>query len=193
MRSGFHASGLYYTVPRDLLRRSFACHPGTCFVYDDAASQLLSIVLSRATGAPAADFARKRFFRPLGITDSRWSWPATREGDTVGAGGLSLTARDMARVGVLLLHMGRWRGHQLVPASYISAATSPQVELPSRPGAAYGWQFWVFPDGFAAIGRGGQAINVIPRSDLVVVTRGDIDAPDTDLEALVQAVIGATR
>jgi CubicO group peptidase (beta-lactamase class C family) len=165
-----------------ILARSLANDPGQSFAYDGGASHLLSVVLTQATGMPADEYARKRLFRPLGIRDSRWTWDRETQGNADGASGLSLRARDMARIGQLVLQHGRWNGRQLVPSDYIGEATQTQesARFPAGgPLLGYGYQFWTLPPhGFAAIGFGGQSIAVFPAPDLVVVTRGAI----TDIE-----------
>jgi CubicO group peptidase (beta-lactamase class C family) len=87
-----------------ILARPLASDPGQSFAYDGGASHLLSVVLTRATEMPADEYARKRLFRPLGIPDSRWSWDRDTKGNAEGPTGLSLHARDMARIGQLLLN-----------------------------------------------------------------------------------------
>jgi len=118
MRAGLTATSDYLR-PRDALRLSLTCDPGTCFIYNEIDSHLLSSVLARTTGMSAAELARTHLFAPLGIGASRWSWPADAAGASFGGSGLALLARDMARIGYLLLRGGRWGGHQIVPAGYV--------------------------------------------------------------------------
>jgi len=58
---------------RFIWQRPMACEPGRHFSYDDAALQLLSIILSRVTGTSAAEYAKRELFEPLGI------WPDTAQ------------------------------------------------------------------------------------------------------------------
>jgi CubicO group peptidase (beta-lactamase class C family) len=161
---------------RAILARPLAAEPGRRFAYDGGATHLLSVVLTKATGMPADEYARTRLFRPIGIPDSRWSWDQETQGNAEGPTGLSLHARDMARIGYLLLHNGRWNGKQIVPSGYVREATRvhESAQFPAGgPLLGYGYQFWtVRPQGFAAIGFGGQSSAVFPKRDLVVVTKG---------------------
>ena len=206
MRAGFgaddpYATPLFESAPNwmsAILARPLVTQPGTTFAYDGGATHLLSVVLTKAVGLTADKYARERLFRPLGIPDSRWRWERDAQGNAEGPTGLSLRARDMARIGYLLLHAGRWNGNQVVPADYVRDATAMQERaqfLAGGPPLGYGYQFWTLrPEGFAAIGYGGQTIAVFPKLDLVVVTRGSIDAIDPNgLFRLLADVAGTAR
>ena len=93
-----------------------------------------------------------------------------------------ITARDMARLGLLWLHEGRWRDRQLVPKEWVREASrvAPMIvgNCP-REQWAYGYGMWsneygvLWPDlpkdAFASAGAGGQHIWMCPSLDLVVV------------------------
>jgi CubicO group peptidase (beta-lactamase class C family) len=106
----------------------------------------------------------------------------------LGSGGQKLTATDLARLGRLWLRRGRWNGHQLVPASWLAAATSRHVTPPDG-GFDYGYHFWAMTaaghPAYAALGSGGQVVEVIPDLDLVAVVQSTSpsdpnDSTDTD-------------
>jgi CubicO group peptidase (beta-lactamase class C family) len=170
------------------------------FLYSSAGSHLLSAILSQATGRSLLDYARQELFDPLGIItrpaptviavpvhspqwprmeaayrSARFVWPVDPAGHYTGMGGLKLTALDMAKLGELWLHHGRLGTRQLVPAAWITAATTPHVHTGFTFGEDYGYQFWVSTinghRAFAALGFGGQIIEVVPDLDLVVVTQ----------------------
>ena len=95
---------------------------------------------------------------------------------------MRISARDMARLGLLWLNWGRWRGRQLVPEEWLREATrtAPMiVENCPREEWAYGYGFWtnehglLWPDlpreTYAALGAGSQSICMFPSLDLVVV------------------------
>jgi CubicO group peptidase (beta-lactamase class C family) len=87
------------------------------FYYNSMSPQVLSIILTRTTGLKARDFAMKRLFQPLGIPEVRWFQV---DGYSLGAFGLELTTRDLAKIGYLLLNEGRWDGRQIVPAAWVA-------------------------------------------------------------------------
>jgi len=140
---------------------------------------LVSASLTRATGRSAFDLAREKLFQPLGITDV--TWPADPDGVSRGFADLRLEPRDLAKLGYLWLHHGRWEGKQIVPAAYLDDALSPHATV--QPGIQYGYGLWLYPGhtpfDFEANGRGGQRITVIPQLNaVVVVTGGGMDAND---------------
>jgi hypothetical protein len=135
--------------------------PGTRWVYCSPATHLLTAVIQRATGMSALDFAREQLFDPLGISDVIWS--ADPQGIIRGYGDMRLTPHDTAKLGYLYLNQGQWDGRQLLPASWVAAATRPLQEN------GYGYLWWLSPDFYSARGRGGQWIIVAPDKNMVLV------------------------
>jgi CubicO group peptidase (beta-lactamase class C family) len=153
---------------RHMLNLPMVAEPGTKFSYCSGCTNLLSAVLQEATGMTAREFGEEALFRPLGISDLRWeSDPA---GISIGGWGLFLTPRDMAKLGFLYLHDGEWDGHQIVSAGWVKEATRKHTATDGTLG--YGYQWWTYPswDAYAALGRDGQTIFVIPGADVIVVT-----------------------
>lgn len=151
--------------------------PGTHFLYNTAATDMLGIIVEKVTGESLRDYLQPRLFGPLGITDLRWT--KLLEGFNDGGIGLSLRTEDFARFGQLLLQKGRWRGRQVVPAEWIEAATS--IQTGSRTGPAsdasqgYGFQFWRGRHNtYRADGAFGQFCLVLPEQDAVVVITSGI-------------------
>jgi Cu-Zn family superoxide dismutase len=153
-----------------------ACDPGTCYEYNSGGVHLLSVILQKVTGQTEADYVQTRIFDPLGI--ARPAWRQSPQGETAGAFGLMLTARDAAKLGFLYLNDGNWDGRQLVPAAWVATSTTLHSSGTSPSGinlglAGYGYLWWVtnvagFP-AFFALGYGSQVIYVVPGLDLVVV------------------------
>jgi CubicO group peptidase (beta-lactamase class C family) len=160
-----------------MLNRPVKYPPGTHFRYDGVGSDLLAVVLSHAIKQDAADFARRKLFDPLQI--SNYSWPSDTEGYLHGEFGLLLTARDMAKIGLLYLHHGRWGDRQIVSEAYVQDSTRRHNDGgPPAKAAGYGYQWWITrtgtgADGFAALGLNGQLIYVVPELDLVMVTSAE--------------------
>jgi len=100
-------------------------------------------------------------------------------------GGLRLSVRteDIARFGQLYLQKGQWQGKQLLPASWVEAATARQMSNGSSPSSdwdqGYGYQFWRSRHGFyRGDGAHGQYCLVLPQYDAVVaITSGTRDMP----------------
>jgi CubicO group peptidase (beta-lactamase class C family) len=144
--------------------------PGSKFEYCTGCSHVLSAILQQKTGMKTEEFAEKELFEPLGISD--YAWETDRSGVTYGGWGLSLTPRDMAKLGYLYLHNGMWDGKQIVSAEWIKAATSARARTDSKVVSEYGYQWWLYPalDAYTALGRDGQTILVVPKLNLIVVT-----------------------
>ncbi len=144
--------------------------PGVQFHYDTDAVNLLSVILTRATRQNSLTFAEQNLFGPLGITD--FTWIADSNG-SLDADALALTARDMARIGLLYLRDGRWGDRQIVPRDYVANSTARHNEGSRPVQAGYGYLWWVRPtkaglDAFFASGKNSQLIYVVPKLDLVV-------------------------
>jgi CubicO group peptidase (beta-lactamase class C family) len=99
----------------------------------------------------------------------------------------------MAKLGYLYLHEGAWNGKQVVPAAWVRNSTAPHITAGSS--MQYGYQWWISPQGkwFAALGRFGQSIFVVPSLDLVVVFTAKIESNDPEVELLVKYIMPACR
>lgn len=161
---------------RSILAQPVEHEPGTHFVYNTGATYLLSAILHRLTGQRLLDYLTPRLFAPLGITHA--TWEQDPEGIDAGGFGLSVTTEEMAAFGQLYLQEGVWAGEQLVPAEWVAAATSRQVDSGPHDWPewqqGYGFQFWRSRYGaYRADGAFGQYIVVWPEKDLVVaITSG---------------------
>jgi CubicO group peptidase (beta-lactamase class C family) len=92
-----------------------------------------------------------------------------------------LSARDLARFGLLFARGGRWQDQQIVPHGWVIESTRPYST--TERGGGYGYMWWVaangkfypnvtLPDGaFSANGSRGHKVLVIPQWDLVIVHR----------------------
>ena len=163
-----------------MLDRPMMAEPGSKFEYCSGGMHLLSGIISEITGSSELEFARRELFQPLGIEDV--IWPSDPQGVSTGWGDLHLRPRDMAKIGYLWLHQGRWEGRQIVPADWLQAATQAHSH-PGGENVEYGYGFWVYPHRnpieYEALGRGGQRITVTPAENRVVVfTGGDFEPGD---------------
>ena len=146
--------------------------PGTVFVYNSGATYMLSAILQKLTGERLLDYLRPRLFEPLGATEA--TWEVSKEGITTGGWGLSLNTESLASFGQLLLQRGQWDGRQLVPAEWIDAATSKQVDNSNQDNPdwqqGYGYQFWrARHGGYRGDGAFGQYCLILPEYDAAVI------------------------
>jgi CubicO group peptidase (beta-lactamase class C family) len=153
---------------RWMLNRRVAYPRGTHFRYDGIGSDLLAVVLSKAIKQDAGEFAKRKLFDPLGIAN--YTWYADSEGYLHGESGLHLTARDMAKIGVLYLQHGRWGEKQIVSDSYVRDSTTRHNDGGPPLHAGYGYQWWISKNGnvFFASGKNSQFISVTPNRNLVL-------------------------
>lgn len=165
---------------RYALSRPFAHEPGREFTYNGGSTQVLAAVVSRATKTPLRDYARNALFGPLGIT--RFEWLGDLAGMPSAASGLRLRGRDLAKVGSLYLHGGRWNGKQVIPEDWVERSTRRHFRFRPRTGSdaggefgySYFWWYNCYPtaagviEARAAVGNGQQRIYVLPGLDMVV-------------------------
>ena len=154
-----------------MLHRPVKYQPSTHFRYDHVGSDLLAIVLSKAIRQDAGKFAQQRLFGPLRIAN--YTWPADSDGYLHGEDGLALTARDMAKIGVLYLRHGRWADKQIVSDAFVRDSTTKHNDGGPPVKAAYGYHWWINTtkthlEAFFASGKKSQLIYVVPKLDLVV-------------------------
>jgi CubicO group peptidase (beta-lactamase class C family) len=91
-------------LARVALDRPLAAAPGTRWRYSSSDPQILAALVRRVTGRSALEFARAELFQPLGITEL--VWPADAAGTSLGASGLQMRPRDLAKLGYLYLMDG---------------------------------------------------------------------------------------
>ena len=165
--------------------------PGDDFNYCSGCSHVLSAIIQAKTRMNTRDFAEKELFRPLGITDVRWD--ADSQGIPIGGWGLQITPRDMAKLGYLYLRDGVWEGRQIVSSAWVKAATEKHTSTDGPLG--YGYQWWTYPHwgAYAALGRYGQMIFVVPDLDLIVVTTAAADGHDAIFGLIDQYIVPAAQ
>ncbi len=153
--------------------------PGTFYAYNTGGSHLLSVIVEAVTGDTTIRYADKRLFGPIGINRPRWQ--RSPEGPVCGGFGLELTARELARFGLLALRSGEWDGAQLVSPDWFAAATTYQSSGDSTGYAAYGYQWWVIPESpygaYFGLGFGSNYLYIAPALDLIVVVLKGFETP----------------
>jgi len=161
---------------KDFLAQPVPHKPGTHFLYNTSATYMLSAIMQKVTGTTVLDYLRPRLFNPLGIENPEWE--TSPQGISLGGYGLNIKTEDIARFGQLYLQKGKWNGEQLVPASWVEAATARQTSNGSDPKSdwdqGYGYQFWRARHGaYRGDGAFGQFCIVMPDQDAVIaITSG---------------------
>jgi CubicO group peptidase (beta-lactamase class C family) len=187
---------------RYVLQRPVVTAPGSQFNYNSGTSHLLSHILTQATGQSLEQFTRQHLLQPLGI--SRFNWERLNDGLTNGAAGLTLTARDLAKVGLVLQQQGRWQSQQLIPASWLLQAAELSQPRASTLGGltlhGYGRQWWLGSSNNAALqlawGYGGQLLLTVPQYQLTIVVLQNFQAgiaaqSDSAMQTVRQHILSA--
>ena len=166
--------------------------PGSYFLYNNWDFNVAGYIFEKQTGLDIFDAFQRDIAGPTGMQDFDRSLQKKEADDPklskYPAYRFSLTTRDMARIGQLMLQNGKWNGKQVVPADWIRTITSivTPMEQINPPSAryyshgllwAYGYMWWVWDDhgsdgplrgAYTALGNVGQFITVLPAYDLVV-------------------------
>jgi CubicO group peptidase (beta-lactamase class C family) len=149
--------------------------PDTVWHYAGLNTDLLGLIVARATHHTLADDASEKLWKPMGAeADATWAIDAS--GQEIGYCCFNATLRDWARLGLLLADGGAAGGRQIIPRDWIQAATSYTADAPFAPNPrryyGYGYQVWLLPGDrhqFVLIGIHGQMLFVDPATRLVLV------------------------
>ncbi|MEO9214676.1 MAG: serine hydrolase [Rhodanobacter sp.] len=145
---------------------------GTHWNYNTAETDLLGILVRRATHRSLAAYLAQTIWQPYGMaTDAYWIRDECDGSDT-GGSGLSATLGDYARLGQFMLDGGRIAGKPVVARAWLEGALHRQENV-DEPDRGYGYLWWTDNDGsYAAIGIFGQMVYVDPARQLVIAQVG---------------------
>ena len=154
---------------------------GSVFNYASAETDMLALVMRGATGENLSAYLQPRLWQPMGAASSGL-WRTDATGLERASGNFNATARDYARLGILLSNDGRRPDRpdmgDIIPRDFVVEATDwkqhPPAFAPKKatPYYGYGYQVWTFPGAqrrFALLGVYGQSIFVAPAQKLVLV------------------------
>jgi CubicO group peptidase (beta-lactamase class C family) len=220
---------------REVLRRLRFLRPASSFraryAYTNFGYTAAAVAAARAAGRPWEDLAAERLYRPLGMRSTssrfadyaaarnrallhvraggRWVAKYVRDPDAQSpAGGVSSTARDLARWMRLQLAGGKFGGRQLVAARALAETHRPQVvSSPPRDPAAdragfygLGWNVTYDGQGRVRLGHSGgfdlgaaTAVTLLPSEGLgiAVLTNGSpVGLPEALSASFLDLVLG---
>lgn len=205
-RSGvFHAASnsgdyLEYAPPRG------SVSPGAYWLYSNWDFNAAGYIFEREAGRNIYNELEEQLAVPLQMQDWRRdlqakdSDPARSRYD---AYAMWFSTRDMARLGLLMLRGGKWKGRQIIDASWVEELTRQRTpcsevnaHIPAYRGApfclGYGYMWWLWErapndgmvGGYSALGSLGQSITVFPKIDTVIAYKTkDAYERDTPFEA----------
>jgi CubicO group peptidase (beta-lactamase class C family) len=209
--NSFFSRGTRYNFGDDfngmILELGLVDPPGTRFEYNNEETNLLGMVIERATGQRYASYLAEKIWQPLELADA--DMYLDRAGGSV-MKSCCIFSRpyDWAKLGQLVLNRGRYKGRQIIPTGWIDAMITPSVLA-----HYYGYQTWlgdgyvepgssapagsdraVAPDGYLTddmivfLGFGGQRVWISPRHELVIV-RGTARWPVSWVETRIPNLI----
>jgi CubicO group peptidase (beta-lactamase class C family) len=138
MRSGIRFREGYYNLKDDAIKLGFRSNilkhslklvieqePGKEFQYRSINTQLLALILERATGNKVSAYLQEKIWQPLGAEyNATWNVDSKRHKQEIAFAGLNATARDFAKLGQLYLQHGKWKERQIVGEDLIATVAS---------------------------------------------------------------------
>ncbi|MEO8412628.1 MAG: serine hydrolase [Ginsengibacter sp.] len=178
---------------RGFLETPIVHEPGTQFLYNSLGTYMLSAIVQKVTGQNTLAYLKPRLFDPLGIQGM--DWETDMQGINTGGWGLRLKTEDMAKFAELFLQKGKWNGRQILPASWVEAASTIKIiQDPNAPQSkkdssdwlqGYCYQMWrCRHNAFRGDGAYGQFMIVMPDQDAVLA----ITAETADMQEEINLV-----
>jgi CubicO group peptidase (beta-lactamase class C family) len=193
-RSGIYIPALGESAHMTATRPRRHSHPpGTFWYYNNWDFNALGTIFQQETETPIFKDFEKRFAVPLQMEDfdvkhCRYLSSADYENGPLSPHRYYLfrvSARDLARFGLLFLRQGRWRDRQIVSSAWVKESTASHSKI--GPDTGYGYMWWTgsregfFPNvkikdhSYYAAGWGGHWIFVLPYRKLIIVHRVNTD------------------
>lgn len=181
MKSAVYLPAVYSpsNPPGSHLPERCSADPGEQFVYHNWNVNALTAVFEHETGQLFQDAFWRDIVRPLEFDDTGRAtlrYVVSPAESNLRGMTAALSARDMARVGLLMLRDGRWGGNHVIPARWLERMRTPQHRFPQ--GHAVGWMVWLPAEErlrelgtFIISGSGLNAVLMVPKRNLVFVHR----------------------
>jgi len=189
MSSGMDWSEKYYSVINitsesyftdDLrsviLRQKIIDKPGQSFRYSSGDTQLLGMVIEKATGVSLTEYLTEKFWNPMGAENTAlWQLDSDEFSMEKAYCCIASTARDFARFGKLYINKGLWVDQEILDSSFVELATKPVFE--SSPYYGYGWWLYNYEGKkvFTMNGHRGQFVISFPDENIIIVRQGDFN------------------
>jgi CubicO group peptidase (beta-lactamase class C family) len=138
------AAKYYYgrNLPKYVAKMKVAQAPDQEFDYISGNTQLLGMIVARATKRPLAQYLQEKIWQPLGMEfDASWSLDSRRHDTEKAFCCLNARARDFAKFGRLYLNKGVWEGRQVVPRAWVEASAYAHSTTAGNY-FMYGYQWW---------------------------------------------------
>jgi CubicO group peptidase (beta-lactamase class C family) len=152
--------------------------PGALFHYNNWDFNALGTIFERRTGRSVFDALAENLAAPLGFQDfdpGRQRLLGRPDVSEHLAHHFFLSARDLGRLGAMMLQQGQWDGRSVVPAQWVAESTSVQVDRGAGVQLDYGYLWWLprllGRGAFLAIGNFGQYLLCVPPGLVIVHLR----------------------
>lgn len=147
--------------------------PGKSYKYLSGNTELLGMVIEKATGKTMAQYLSDNFWKPMGAEhEALWQIDSEVGGLEKAYCCVASNARDFARFGKLYKDYGNWNGKQLLDSSFVVKSVTPR--FPESPEYGYGW--WLLDHMgkhfFMMRGHLGQYVMVEPDDNIIIVRLG---------------------
>ncbi|WP_044401508.1 serine hydrolase [Lacinutrix sp. Hel_I_90] len=151
--------------------------PGQAFKYASGDTQMLAMVIEKATGKKMYDYLAESFWKPLGSEHPTLWQVDSDENDLVKAYCcIASNAKDFARFGKLYKDHGKWNGKQVLDSAFVAKSLKP------RHSKMYGYGWWLKThkgkDFKMMRGHLGQYVIVQPEDNVIIVRLGHQKSPD---------------
>lgn len=153
--------------------------PGKAFKYSSGDTQMLAMLIERASGKKIYNYLTESFWKPLGSEHPTLWQLDSEDHDMVKAYCcIASNAKDFARFGKLYKDHGKWNGKQLLDSAFIAKSVTPRFA--DSPEYGYGWWLKTIGDKnfFMMRGHLGQYVIVEPADNVIIVRLGHQKSPD---------------
>lgn len=166
---------------------------GEAYQYQDPNTELLGLIVEKATGEKLADYLEDKIWKRVGAENDAF-WMSGPDGFAVASGGLNISTRDLARIGLVILNDGKnYLGEQIIPKAFLDAiwkgndtvrtAWKLGKEAALAPDGWYKDQFRVFNikghKFLVMVGIHGQVVAVEKNSGVVIAMNGGYPQTET--------------
>ena len=147
--------------------------PGQSFEYSSGDTQLLAMVIEKATGKKLYNYLSESLWIPLeSENDALWQIDSEANDLVKAYCCIASNAKDFARLGKLYKDFGRWKGVEILDSAFVAKSIKPRF----KDSPEYGYGFWLKAQDnksfFMMEGHLGQCVIVSPSDNLIVVRLG---------------------
>ena len=171
------ASRLYYgrNLKKFILGRKVMLEPGKSYLYASGNTQLLAMVLEKATGKTISTLHEEKIWKPAGMAyPATWSLDSKKNHEVKAFCCIHARAIDFARFGQLYLDSGQRAGKSIIPSAWVRESLTIQNDSRDSRGYPYTYGWRVNENGeFFAYGVLGQYIFCSPEKKIVIVRIGE--------------------